>query len=383
MVLSALAHRPTVVEDQRPVPHPSNPDELLHFLLAQGEDHAVILLDTDGGVIAWHAGAAHIFGYDAVEILGKPVADLFTPEDRERGAHVHELAVARSDGRAEGDRWHVRKDGTWIWASGVVVPLRDEARVIVGFGKVLRDRTDVKAQIDALANLAARQKVLLGTLAHELRGPLGPIGNAARIIHMKCGSVVEAPVQIIERQLGFIGRLIDDLLEVTRAGAGKSHLHLQRVHLEDVLTHAADVCRPLAEARGQEFRVLLLPTPTPVRADPDRLQQVIGNLLTNAIKYTPVGGQVWLKATVEGNEAVFRVEDSGVGIAPEVLPKIFDLFTQEDASLEHSQGGLGLGLAVVKELVARHDGTVQVRSKGRGKGSEFTVRLPLLKGDEE
>ncbi len=359
------------------------PDELMRLLLVQGEDHAVILLDTEGIVVGWLAGAEHIFGYTATEMVGRPVAELFTSEDRERGAHAHELAVARADGRAEGDRWHIRKDGFRIWISGVLVPLRDAAREIVGFGKVLRDRTDVKAQLDALANVAARQKVFLGTVAHELRGPLGPIGNAAQIIRMKTGDALTAPVEMIERQIAYIRRLVDDLMEVTRVGAGKSRLQLQRVHLEDILTRAADVCSPLAAARHQDFRVLLLPAPTSVLADPDRLHQVVENLLTNAIKYTPKGGQVWLKATVEGDEAVFRVEDNGVGIAPELLPKIFDLFTQEDASLEHSQGGLGLGLSIVKELVARHDGTVQVRSKGRGKGSEFTVRLPLLQDGEE
>ena len=359
------------------------PDELLRLLLLQGEDHAVILLDTYGTVVAWYGGAEHIFGYDANEIVGQPLARLFTLEDRERGAQEHELVVARADGRAEGDRWHVRKDGTRIWISGVVVPLRNAAQEIVGFGKVLRDRTDIKAQIDALANVAARQRILLGTLAHELRGPLGPIGNAAQIIRMKTGDALTTPVGMIERQVGYIRRLVDDLMEVTRAGAGKSRLQLERAHLEDILTRAADACRPLAEARRQDFRVLLLPAPTAVRADVDRLHQVVENLLTNAIKYTPKGGQVWLKATVEGNEAVFRVEDNGVGIAPEVLPRIFDLFTQEETSLEHSQGGLGLGLSVVKELVTRHEGTVQVRSKGRGKGSEFTVRLPLLRDDDE
>ena len=249
MAFQTLAPRPTAVEDRRPVPCRGSPDELLRLLLVQGEDHAVILLDTDGVVVAWHGGAPHVFGYDAAEMVGRPVADLFTPEDRGRGAHEHELAVARADGRAEGDRWHVRKDGTRIWISGVVVPLRDEGREVVGFGKVLRDRTDVKAQIDALANAAARQKVFLGTLAHELRGPLGPLGNAAQIIRMKTGDALAAPVGMLERQVAYIRRLVDDLMEVTRAGAGQSRIHLRRVHLEDVLTHAAESCRPLAAFR--------------------------------------------------------------------------------------------------------------------------------------
>jgi two-component system CheB/CheR fusion protein len=354
------------------------PDDLLRLLVSQTDDHAVILLDPGGTVLAWLAGAEHVFGYAAHEIVGRTADVLFTPEDRSRGAHDHELAVARADGRSESDRWQVRRDGTRVWASGVVVALRDEAGAVVGFGRVLRDRTDVKAQVDALANTAARQAVFLATLAHELRNPLAPIGNAAEIIRQtSTAGTHEAPLGMIERQVGQIRRLVDDLTEVTRAGAGKARLELRTCHLEDILTGAADACRPLARTRRQDFHLLCLPTPTTVRVDPDRLHQVVVNLLANAIKYTPEGGQVWLKATVEGDEAVFRVEDTGVGIAPDLLPRIFDLFTQEESSLGLSQGGLGLGLSVVKELVARHGGTVQVRSKGRGKGSEFTVRLPV------
>jgi signal transduction histidine kinase len=131
---------------------------------------------------------------------------------------------------------------------------------------------------------------------------------------------------------------VDDLMEATRAGAGKIRLQFRIVHLEDMLRGAADCCRPLAEKRRQDFKVLLLPGPTMVEADPDRLHQVAMNLLTNAIKYTPEGGGVWLKATVEGNDAVFRVEDNGCGIAPDVLPRIFDLFTQEAELVDHSHG---------------------------------------------
>jgi two-component system CheB/CheR fusion protein len=352
-------------------------EELLRLLLEQNRDHAIILLDP-AGVVGWLPGAEAVFGYAADEMIGRPISVLFTPEDRDRGAHEHELAVARGDGRAEDDRWQVRKDGTRIWAGGVLIPLRDPAGEVVGFGKVLRDRTDVKAQIDALANAAERHKLSLGTLAHELRNPLAPITSAVELIRLTPGTeAVVGPLARIERQVEAIRRLVDDMMEATRAGVGKIKLHLKTVHLEDVLNGAAEACRPLAEKRRQDFKVLLLPGPTVVEADPDRLHQVAMNLLTNAIKYTPEGGGVWLKATVEGDDAVFRVEDNGVGIAPEMLPRIFDLFTQEPESADQAEGGLGLGLSVVKELVALHGGTVQVRSEGRGKGSEFAVRLPL------
>jgi PAS domain S-box-containing protein len=361
-------------------------DPWLRLLLDQCRDHAIVVLDPDGRVVRWPSGAEHTFGYRAEEMLGQPIRRLFTPEDLQRGLADHELYVARRDGRAEDDRWLVRKDGTRIWIGGVVFALRDATGEMVAFGKIMRDRTDVRAQVEALENRVEalikadqRKNLFLGTLAHELRNPLAPLVNALQIMRLARAVTPDLvmPVQIIERQVDVIRRLVDDLLDITRVGAGKIELRLQQVQLHEVLNRAAEACRPQADKRRQDFRVLLPQVPITVEADPDRLHQVVTNLLNNAVKYTPEGGGVWLKATVEGNEAVMRVEDTGVGIAPEMLPKIFDLFTQEEESRARSDGGLGLGLPLVKELVTLHGGTVQVRSEGRDKGSEFTVRLPL------
>ncbi len=362
------------------------PEELLRLLLDQGRDHALLLLDPAGRVVGWLAGAEHVFGYTAEEAVGQPADILFTPEDRERGLSGHELEVARQDGRAEDDRWQVRKDGSRIWASGAVIALRGASGEVVGFGKVLRDRTDVRAQVEALESRAEalasadrRKDLFLGTLAHELRNPLGALGNALQLLRLAGPRAADLsyPVQVIGRQVEFIRRLVDDLLDVTRVAAGKVELRVQPVRLQGALSRAAEECRPSAEARRQDFRVLLPPAPITLEADPDRLHQVVTNLLNNAVKYTPEGGGVWLKATVEGGEAVVRVEDSGVGIDAEMLPRIFELFTQEESSRPRAEGGLGLGLPLVRHLVSLHGGTVQVRSEGRGKGSEFTVRLPL------
>jgi PAS domain S-box-containing protein len=366
--------------------HVPDAQELLRLLLEQMEDHAILLLDADARVVGWLGGAERIFGYSAAEMVGQSAYHLFTPEDRALGLADHELEVARKDGRAEDDRWHVRNDGTRIWVNGVLVALRGADGRLVGFGKVLRDRTDVKAQIEALENRCEalaradeRKNLFLGTLAHELRNPLAPLVNALEIIHLTAPAHPDLayPVKLIDRQVEFIRRLVDDLLDITRIGAGKVQLKVERVSLNDVLARAAEACRPKAEARRQDLRVLVPALPILVDADSDRLRQVVANLLDNAVKYTPEGGGVWLKATVEGDEAVVRVEDNGVGITPEMLPRVFDLFTQEASSLGQAQGGLGLGLSLVKNLVALHGGTVQVRSEGKGKGSEFTVRLPL------
>jgi PAS domain S-box-containing protein len=350
-------------------------DELLRLLLDQAKDHALLLLDAQGTIIGWLAGAEHIFGYTPEEMVGQPVTRIFTPEDVERGLAQHELEVARNNGRAEDDRWLVRKDGSRFWASGVVVPLRDAGGRVVGFGKVLRERTEVKAQIESLESRAEtlaradrHKDLFLGTLAHELRNPLAPLVNALQLIRL-AGPVSEGlayPIKLIERQVEFIRRLVDDLLDITRIGAGKVELKLGPVQLQEVLKRAADACRPKAEERRQDFRVLLPPAPITREADADRLHQVVVNLLTNAVKYTPEGGRVWRKATVEGDEVVVRVEDNGVGIDAQMLPRIFDLFTQEEPSRSRSESGLGLWLPEVM----LHGGTVQIRS-------EFTVRLPL------
>lgn len=361
-------------------------EELLRLLLDQSKDHALLLLDAGGLIVGWLAGAEYIFGYQTEEILGQPVHRLFTPEDVERGLSAHELEVARKDGRAEDDRWHVRKDGSRIWVSGAVIALRDAAGQVVGFGKIMRDRTDLKAQIESLENRAEtlsradqRKNLFLGTLGHELRNPLAPLTNALHLIRL-AGPISENlvyPIKLIERQVEFIRRLVDDLLDITRVAAGKVELRVQPVRLQEILNRAAEACRPRAQERRQDFQVLLPPAPITLNADADRLHQVTVNLLNNAVKYTPEGGRIWLKATIEGEEVVVRVEDTGVGIDAEMLPRIFDLFTQEESSLTRSEGGLGLGLPLVKELVALHGGTVQVRSEGRDKGSEFTIRLPL------
>lgn len=361
------------------------PAELLRLLLDQGTDHAVILLDAEGVVVGWLPGAEYTLGYTEAEMVGRPLSVLFTPEDQARGADAHELTVARADGRAEDDRWHVRRDGTRIWANGVLTSLRDAAGVVVGFGKLLRDRTDLRAQVETLTKAAERHKAFLGTLAHELRSPLSALSNAAHLLKLPAATDDQraATVRVVERQVQLLSRLVEDVLDVTRVGTGKVDLRLRVLPLEEVLTRTGDACRPAAERRGLKFKLLLLPTPTLVEADPDRLEQVVGNLLGNAIKYTPDGGSVWVKATVEGAEAVFRVEDTGVGVGADMLPRIFDLFTQEASSLGRSQGGLGLGLPLVRELVELHGGTVQVRSEGRDKGSEFTVRLPLFRAPDE
>jgi signal transduction histidine kinase len=235
-----------------------------------------------------------------------------------------------------------------------------------------------------LAELDRRKDEFLAMLGHELRNPLAPIRNAVHILSLVGidHTAAEQARKVIERQVKHMTRLVDDLLDVSRIAHGKILLHKERVDLRTAVGHGLETCRPLIEARGHALEVTLPPQPVWAEADPARLEQVVVNLLTNAAKYTEPGGRICLTMQPTPREAVLRVRDTGVGIPPEQLERVFDLFTQVDRSISSpSQWGLGIGLSLVRRLVELHGGTVTAASAGRGQGSEFTVRLPILVPD--
>jgi two-component system CheB/CheR fusion protein len=362
----------------------NNIEELLRLLLTKSLEHAIVLFDTRGVVVWASPGAEYIFAGSTSDIVGQPAERFFTPEDNDVGLAAHELEVARSHGSAEDDRWQVRLDGSRFWASGAAIALRDEEGELLGFGKILRNRTDLKEQIERLRNevqaliKADRQRdTLLSTLAHELRNPLTPLANAAEILRLSASrhADLEYPVKVIQRQVEALARVIDDLLDLSRISTSKLELRMQKISLQSIVTTAIDDTRAAAEERKHRVQVLMPPGEICVNADRGRLVQVFVNLLINACKYTPEGGRIWVRVASEGSEAVVRVDDNGIGIAPDKLSRIFDLFTQIEPGM--SQGGMGIGLALVKDLVTMHGGNVQVYSAGEDKGSRFTVRLPL------
>jgi PAS domain S-box-containing protein len=232
---------------------------------------------------------------------------------------------------------------------------------------------------EALREQDRRKDEFLATLAHELRNPLAPIRNALQILKMPRVDAVTADRSrdMMERQVHYLVRMVDDLLDVSRVMRGKIELRREHVELATVVARAVETVQPLVDAQGHELNVRLSPESLPLEADAVRLAQVIGNLLTNAAKYTEPGGRIWLTAARDGDTAVLRVRDTGIGITPPMLPRIFELFVQADHASTKAQGGLGIGLTLVKNLVEMHNGTVEARSEGLGKGSEFVVRLPL------
>lgn len=369
---------------------PENRDQLAHRLLELTLDqvgtHALLLLDRDGIVVDYKAGAERVLGYKQEEIIGQNVSILFTPEDLQKDLSTWEQTTAAESGESENDRWQVRKDGGRIFVSGTLTALRDANGELLGFAKIMRNRTDQKLQVETLesridAQQQARQRKnnFISTLGHELRNPLNAISVAVQELDAYGPSTPETtfPLATIRRQVEFMSRMINDLMEVTRMAAGKIELHKQKLVLQEVIGQAVEACQPSIQQRAHELHQLLPDVPIALDADPMRLRQVFINLIENAAKYTPPGGTIWVKATTEGDEAVVRVQDTGMGVAPDIMPHIFDLFIQAEPA-RRTQSGLGIGLSVVKDTVTLHGGSVQVTSDGVGKGSEFTVRLPLM-----
>jgi PAS domain S-box-containing protein len=357
-----------------------NPEEQYRLLTENVKDFAIFLLDTHGQVATWNTGAERILGYKEAEIIGQPYSLIFPPQDIVRQQPEYELKVARDKGRSEDERWHVRKDGSQFWASGVVTPLWDEQGKLRGYAKVMRDITARKKAETELAEANRHKDEFLAMLGHELRNPLAPIANSLEVLRLEpaVSPNGQQAVGMIERQAKHVTRLVDDLLDVSRITRGKIHLRKERVELRTIINHAVETTRHLMESRRHELTVSLPAESVWLEADPARMEQVVDNLLSNAAKYTEPCGHIWLTAERQGPEAIIRVKDTGIGILPEMLPRVFDLFVQADRALDRAQGGLGIGLTLVKALVQMHEGKVEGSSPGVGNGAEFIVRLPVI-----
>src|SRR5262245_23653783 len=395
-------------------------------VIAQGvRDYAIFMLDPTGVIITWNEGAQRIKGYTPDQILGKHFS-VFYPEELVRSKWPDtELENAAKTGRFEDEGWRLRQDGSRFWANVVITTLYHPDGTVRGFLKITRDLTErmrseeglrharaelemrvnerttelgeanralkteiaerhlleqeLRKRVAGMAEDDRRKNEFLATLAHELRNPLAPIQYAYELMNLAGNNqnLRDEAQGILHRQVQHMIRLIDDLLDLSRITRNKLELRRDRVDLSAVIEDAVETVRPILEARGHDFRLRLAPGPILVHADRTRLAQVFSNLLSNAAKFTERGGRIRIASERSDDHVVVHVQDSGIGITPAMLPRIFDMFVQADRSLERTQSGLGIGLTLVKRVVEMHGGTVEARSEGVGHGSDFSVRLPV------
>jgi PAS domain S-box-containing protein len=342
-------------------------------------DYAIFMLDTDGRVTSWNSGAQRITGYTAEEIRGQHFSVFYPRAAIDRKLPEQELAMAREHGRFEDEGPRLRKDGTTFWANVVVSPFYDHEGVLMGYANVARDLTDRK-RAESLEQAERRTSEFLAMLAHELRNPLAPINNALHLLALKppADATEKWVREVLHRQTAQITRLIDDLLDVSRITRAAIPLDVRPLDVRAVVRAAVEGSMQWIQARGHALSIELPPNEAlTVLADEVRLTQVLHKLLHNAARYTPEGGQLSIGARREASEVVICVKDNGVGMDAELLRSAFDLFKQGQPAVQRPQGGLGIGLTLVQRLVRLHGGTVEARSAGVDRGSEFTVRLPV------
>jgi PAS domain S-box-containing protein len=347
--------------------------------IVSGSDDAIIGKTLNGIVTSWNAGAQRMFGYSAGEMIGESITKLL-PEDR---VHEEKHILARLRAGERIDHYQSkrrRKDGRVIDVSLTVSPIRDGAGNIVGASKIARDITEQKKAEEALQEADRNKDEFLAMLGHELRNPLAPIRNAVELLRYPEPAHAQhiQAREVIDRQVQHLTRLVDDLLDVSRITRGLINIRAEPVELCENIRHAVDSARPLLEAREHKLELILPEQPVHTLGDPARLSQVFFNLLSNAIKYTGNGGHISVSMARGEHEALIRVNDNGVGIAPEALEKIFELFVQGERALDRSEGGLGIGLTLARRLVEVQGGSIVAFSEGPGRGSEFTVRLPVV-----
>ena len=351
--------------------------------IVESADDAIIGKDLNGVITDWNSGAERLFGYSAAEAVGRPVSMLI-PSDRMNEEPDILRRIRSGETISHYETIRRRKDGTLLNISLSVSPIHDAHGRIIGASKIARDIAGQKKMEQALREADRRKDEFLAMLSHELRNPLATIRNSVQLLRMDPGHAMQRKVLApLERQVSTLTRLVDDLMDVSRVTMGRVELQRADVGIGRVLRDAAESVRRDMRDRGHSFKISIPATDVIVHADAVRLEQVVVNLLTNAAKYTSDGGTIELSAERDGEDAVLRVRDSGIGIQPELLEEVFELFSQGATTLDRAKGGLGIGLALVKYLVEMHGGSVQAKSDGPGTGSEFIVRLPAVAADEQ
>lgn len=370
-------------------------EERLRDAVAASKDFAVVSTDARGAITSWNEGAKRIFGHEPQEIVGKSIDLIFTPEDRAAGAPAAERTSAARDGRASDERWHLRKDGTTFFCSGVTTPMQSGGEM--GFLKIARDVSASKdREIEQRAELRNEQRAgaevrnesdakdrFLAVMSHELKQPLNLIHVNAELL-VRLPEVRElAKVQrigaTILRAVDAQETIVNDLLDLSRVQTGKLRLHLEPVDLGHVVRQLGDALAQDAKRKNIALDVDIPTQELLCNGDRTRIEQVIWNLLGNSIKFTPEHGRISVRLQVEGSMGRVEIVDTGMGIAADALPTIFDLFSQAEGGETsiRDRGGLGIGLALVRELVQAHGGRIEATSAGVNQGATFTLWMPL------
>lgn len=366
--------------------------------IVENSDDAIISKRLDQTIVSWNAGAERLFGYSAQDMIGRPIMTIIPPELQQEEVGI--LAKIRVGERIDHyETVRVTKDGRRVEVSISVSPVRDESGRIVGASKIARDvgairrlllereqllESERSARSEA-ERLGHMKDEFLATLSHELRTPLNAIQGWATLLKKPDLGTTDrqAGLEAIERNARAQAQIINDLLDMNRIVAGKFHLEVRAVRLSEVIQAAIEAVRPSAQAKRLRIRALLDAGIGTTRGDPNRLQQVMWNLLTNAVKFTPTGGQIQIVLERIDSHIQISVQDSGAGIHEEFLPHVFDRFRQADASTSRRHGGLGLGLSIVKNLVEMHGGSVRAYSLGENQGATFVVSLPVAAVDPQ
>lgn len=383
-----------------PAASPANPSstathlvqQQLQLMVAQTVDYAIITIDLAGRVVSWNPGAEHIFGFSAEEMVGKSCDHFFVPEDRSAGVPQKELARAREFGRAHDDRWHLRKDGSRVYCHGIMMPLNDGG--LVGYAKIARDLTRDKRVADEREALLVTEKELraelqrassmkdefLAVMSHELKHPLNLIHLNAELLmrlpQVREAADVQRAVDVIRRTVLNQAKIIEDLLDLSRIRTGKLSLNPVEVDWVAIIERILESAKSDARVKQVTLVTELDPRAARVLADPLRVEQIVWNLLSNALKFTPAGGQVRLCLAVEDGMSRLDVEDNGAGIDPTFIEHLFEMFRQPATRATRPHGGLGIGLALVKQLVKLQGGRVTAHSDGIGRGARLSVWLP-------
>jgi PAS domain S-box-containing protein len=344
--------------------------------IVESSDDAIVGKSLDGSVTSWNPAATRLFGYEVAEIIGKPITTIIPLE-----LHAEEVEILARLRRGERidhyETVRLARDGRRIDVSLTISPIRDEEGAVIGASKIARDITRRKRNERLLREADRKKDEFLATVAHELRNPLAPICAAAELLRHSRSLEPElrAATAILERQARHMRHLVDDLLDMSRITSGRIRLQPEPIELGELLQGVIDTYRQSAETTRQRITLATAGAPVHVSGDRTRLMQIFANILHNAVKYTPPGGMIEITLRAENRQAVVGVRDNGMGIPPAMLEYVFEPFAQLDRSFEHADAGVGIGLTLAKRLIELHQGRIEARSAGRGKGTEILIHL--------